>query len=163
MTLIGQRCKCGNIFSWLILISRKLDLKQAQCWPNPDCRVGSMFSFEGAGALWASEEWKVKSEERMYRLSRWIKIVSAGHTLVIHYSLLTIHLSEAIYAPLAQLVEQLTLNQWVPGSSPWRCIFTCPQGFCTLKTEHCISLCNLSGQHWACFLVQAFGLLVSVS
>ena len=22
------------------------------------------------------------------------------------------------YAPLAQLVEQLTLNQWVPGSSP---------------------------------------------
>ena len=25
------------------------------------------------------------------------------------------------YAPLAQLVEQLTLNQWVPGSNPWRC------------------------------------------
>ena len=24
-------------------------------------------------------------------------------------------------APLAQLVEQLTLNQWVQGSSPWRC------------------------------------------
>ena len=24
------------------------------------------------------------------------------------------------YAPLAQLVEQLTLNQWVPGSNPWR-------------------------------------------
>ena len=23
-----------------------------------------------------------------------------------------------IYAPLAQLVEQLTLNQWVQGSSP---------------------------------------------
>ena len=27
----------------------------------------------------------------------------------------------ACFAPLAQLVEQLTLNQWVPGSSPWRC------------------------------------------
>ena len=26
-----------------------------------------------------------------------------------------------LYAPLAQLVEQLTLNQWVQGSSPWRC------------------------------------------
>ena len=26
-----------------------------------------------------------------------------------------------IYAPLAQLVEQLTLNQWAQGSSPWRC------------------------------------------
>ena len=25
---------------------------------------------------------------------------------------------ETEYAPLAQLVEQLTLNQWVPGSSP---------------------------------------------
>ena len=25
------------------------------------------------------------------------------------------------HAPLAQLVEQLTLNQWVQGSSPWRC------------------------------------------
>ena len=25
------------------------------------------------------------------------------------------------YAPLAQLVEQLTLNQWVLGSSPRRC------------------------------------------
>ena len=27
-------------------------------------------------------------------------------------------LMEWRYAPLAQLVEQLTLNQWVPGSSP---------------------------------------------
>ncbi len=25
------------------------------------------------------------------------------------------------FAPLAQLVEQLTLNQWVQGSSPWWC------------------------------------------
>ena len=25
-------------------------------------------------------------------------------------------------ALLAQLVEQLTLNQWVQGSNPWRCI-----------------------------------------
>ena len=28
MWLIGQRCKCGNIFSWLILIGRGLDLKR---------------------------------------------------------------------------------------------------------------------------------------
>ena len=26
------------------------------------------------------------------------------------------------FAPLAQLVEHLTLNQGVQGSSPWRCI-----------------------------------------
>ncbi len=25
-----------------------------------------------------------------------------------------------IYGPVAQLVEQLTLNQWVQGSSPWQ-------------------------------------------
>ena len=25
---------------------------------------------------------------------------------------------QSAYAPLAQLVEQLTLNQWVPGSNP---------------------------------------------
>ena len=29
------------------------------------------------------------------------------------------------YAPLAQLVEQLTLNQWAQGSSPWRCTRKC--------------------------------------
>ena len=27
-------------------------------------------------------------------------------------------LEKGKYAPLAQLVEQLTLNQWVPGSNP---------------------------------------------
>ena len=47
MSLIGQRCKCSNVFSWLILISRKLDLKQAQCWPNPDCKQKTVFSFQG--------------------------------------------------------------------------------------------------------------------
>ena len=26
--------------------------------------------------------------------------------------------SPTLHAPLAQMVEQLTLNQWVPGSSP---------------------------------------------
>ena len=31
------------------------------------------------------------------------------------------HRVNLIYAPLAQLVEQLTLNQWVLGSSPRWC------------------------------------------
>ena len=30
------------------------------------------------------------------------------------------------YAPLAQLAEQLTLNQWVPGSSPGGCTLEKP-------------------------------------
>ena len=47
MSLIGQGCKCGNIFSWLILISRKLDLKQAQCWPNPNCKPEYNVQFSG--------------------------------------------------------------------------------------------------------------------
>ena len=33
-----------------------------------------------------------------------------------------------IYAPLAQLVEQLTLNQWVLGSSPRWCTTKQPYG-----------------------------------
>ena len=36
-------------------------------------------------------------------------------------------------APLAQLVEQLTLNQWVPGSNPWRCTILPIQGRSTEK------------------------------
>ena len=39
-------------------------------------------------------------------------------------------------APLAQLVEQLTLNQWVQGSNPWRCTkeskFICSPYFYTV-------------------------------
>ena len=37
---------------------------------------------------------------------------------------LDISVKDAV-APLAQLVEQLTLNQWVRGSSPRRCTTTC--------------------------------------
>ena len=36
-----------------------------------------------------------------------------------------------VSAPLAQLVEQLTLNQWVRGSSPRRCI-------CFQETENAL-------------------------
>ena len=35
---------------------------------------------------------------------------------ILHFALCILHLLRL--APLAQLVEQLTLNQWVPGSSP---------------------------------------------
>ena len=34
------------------------------------------------------------------------------------------------YAPLAQLVEQLTLNQRAPGSSPWWCTTFSPRLIC---------------------------------
>ena len=37
-------------------------------------------------------------------------------------------LGDCLYAPLAQLVEQLTLNQWVLGSSPRWCTKVQPYG-----------------------------------
>ena len=78
MSLIGQRWKRSNVCSWLILISRKLHLKQAQVVKENDCEIRNNVQFWGCR----------KTPE---------------------------------YAPVAQLVEQLTLNQWVLGSSPCRC------------------------------------------
>ena len=45
------------------------------------------------------------------------------HNLFIDFSYLACYNTNVLNtdAPLAQLVEQLTLNQWVQGSSPWRC------------------------------------------
>ena len=43
------------------------------------------------------------------------------------------------YAPLAQLVEQLTLNQWAQGSSPWRCT---NKRASNLTIQRSFSLCN---------------------
>ena len=45
-----------------------------------------------------------------------------------HYTIITLalqmmHVFNKRNAPLAQLVEHLTLNQGVQGSSPWRCTY----------------------------------------
>ena len=121
MSLIGQRCKCSNVFSWLILISRKLDLKQAQCCTEN--KSGIRFNVQFWGCKCPPGKWREKREE-------WREKVSAKPTDLNHvrrtyrnYSLFTItySLERSEYAPLAQLVEQLTLNQWVLGSSPCRC------------------------------------------
>ena len=47
----------------------------------------------------------------------------------------------ALYAPLAQLVEQLTLNQWVLGSSPRWCTKRASNARCRLFSSccHCLS------------------------
>ena len=101
MTLIGQRWKRSNVCSWLILISRKLDLKQAQCWPDPIAKYKvTMFSFQGISP---------------------------------------------IHAALAQLVEQLTLNQWVPGSSPWSCTMR-HTGFRLIYFWKVLDICG-----WGCY------------
>ena len=102
MTLIGRRWKCSNACSWPILISRGLDL-QFGWWRNTQAACEqeiavSLFGFQGVGecaSTFSLEEKDVK------------------------FSLHTFFFKRK-YAPLAQLVEQLTLNQWVPGSNPWR-------------------------------------------
>ena len=60
----------------------------------------TLFGFEGA----AKESAHLDEEESRKRKQ-------------IKFSLHTFFFKRK-YAPLAQLVEQLTLNQWVPGSSP---------------------------------------------
>ena len=65
---------------------------------------GSLFGFEGADkapTLWRERKQEVDIKVRL------------GRKLSLHTFFL-----ERKYAPLAQLVEQLTLNQWVPGSNP---------------------------------------------
>ena len=60
-------------------------------------KLVSLFGFQGAGQECAST---FSLEEKDVKFSL--------HTFFFKRK----------YAPLAQLVEQLTLNQWVPGSNP---------------------------------------------
>ena len=62
--------------------------------------LDSLFGFEGAG-----ESAHPLEKKRAYKRTR------------MKFSLHTFFFKRK-YAPLAQLVEQLTLNQWVPGSNP---------------------------------------------
>ena len=90
MWLIGRRCKCSNVLSQAILIGRGLDLKEKRA---------NAWSYVGYFVRVVIQFWGCR------------KAFYAGE------------FSEGIgseNAPLAQMVEQLTLNQWVPGSSPWR-------------------------------------------
>ena len=75
-----------------------------QALASEDLR-GSLFGFEGADKE-APTLWRERKREADIK-------VRLGRKLSLHTFFL-----ERKYAPLAQLVEQLTLNQWVPGSSP---------------------------------------------
>ena len=59
-------------------------------------KVVSLFGFQGVGS--AQARFLEKEKDAKFSL----------HTFFFKRK----------YAPLAQLVEQLTLNQWVPGSNP---------------------------------------------
>ena len=62
----------------------------------------------------------MKSEELREDVSAKPTDLNNVRRTYLNYSLFTVNSSfeRSENAPLAQLVEQLTLNQWVPGSSP---------------------------------------------
>ena len=64
-------------------------------------KIVSLFGFQGAERAPFRREERAESE-------KWNDTKLSLHTFFL----------ERKYAPLAQLVEQLTLNQWVPGSNP---------------------------------------------
>ena len=64
----------------------------------------ALFSFEGAASLPGDAMWPVGQAAK----------TAASHAANVG----SIPARVTNYAPLAQLVEQLTLNQWVPGSNP---------------------------------------------
>ena len=117
MSLIGRRWKCREAWSWPILISRGLDLQKLWEENAGACKrrkFVSLFGFQGAeqriskinsepseaGLNWRGSTTKWVSFRRRWKRRIWSLCWRD--------------------APLAQLVEQLTLNQWVPGSNPWR-------------------------------------------
>ena len=61
-----------------------------------------------------------------------------------------------LYAPLAQLVEQLTLNQWVLGSSPRWCTILWPVGQ-AVKTaaSHAVNIGSIPVRVTNAFLAQS--------
>ena len=77
--------------------------KEMQALASEELR-NSLFGFEGADK--APTLWRERKREADIK-------VRLGRKLSLHTFFL-----ERKYAPLAQLVEQLTLNQWVPGSNP---------------------------------------------
>ena len=68
-----------------------------QALVSEDCGKVSLFGFQGVGKS-AQAQFLEKEKDVKFSL----------HTFFFKRK----------YAPLAQLVEQLTLNQWVPGSNP---------------------------------------------
>ena len=102
MTLIGRRWKCSNACSWPILICRGLDLQLVNDENNTQAACSNEWSFtvRFSGCRECASTFSLEEKGVKFSL----------HTFFFKRK----------YAPLAQLVEQLTLNQWVPGSNPWR-------------------------------------------
>ena len=74
----------------------------------------------------SARNWKHRSERTDAFLKKtcwWIRLTVRTHAshACNTSSILVSTTVKFVYALLAQLVEQLTLNQWVQGSNPWGC------------------------------------------
>ena len=98
-------CKYSNVLSLTILIDRSLELlfSSYDTWAFV---FGSLFGFLCIFAFLKKKIHKVKEARETY----WLTGVSWYVIALLWWN-----------APLAQLVEQLTLNQWVRSSSLRRC------------------------------------------
>ena len=133
--LIGTMCKWSDPFSKRVLIGRGLDpilIRYSVC-------RSSIFSFEGTSStkekqMTGSFVWPVSMTVRSHlfpfrtqklsslvpKIVGWTRPVKIGRCRLLS-SIRLLKPQPDGHAPLAQLVEQLTLNQWAQGSSPWRC------------------------------------------
>ena len=128
MWLIGQEWKRGNTCSGLILIGRGLNLIElGKCLDKANassyCSVLKVQRAFDATELdpWADQAYgcsvlKVQILPTVLCRETKEKRREAQMEFLLHT-----FLYKEKYAPLAQLVEQLTLNQWVLGSSPRWC------------------------------------------
>ena len=106
-SLIGRRCKCGNTFSRPVLITRGLDLYSMQT-RTLQHSLRPIVQFSGRSPV-MDEKWPDG------------QVVKTGASHAPNGGStpprVTTFSSDKC-APLAQLVEHLTLNQGVQGSSP---------------------------------------------
>ena len=104
-SLIGQRCTHSNVFSRLVLITRGLDLNHADSRLAPSLTIVQFSGRSPEGCVKWPDGQVVKT--------------GASHAPIGGSTPPRVTISFIrLYAPLAQLVEHLTLNQGVQGSSP---------------------------------------------
>ena len=121
MRLIGLRCKHGDMFSLQVLIGRGLFL--LILW-----FMRSAFRFLLTTSLFQTGVYGIEvppvpipnTEVKLYcAYDTWTATSRENWSMPVLK--IAEYLDTLLHAPLAQLVEQLTLNQWVLGSSPRWC------------------------------------------
>ena len=98
------------MFSWLILIDRGLEQYKSE-----------LHKFYSVFRVQYVPDYLYTSQIRTKLVNHWVEKFRKEFWKWAVYGIKVSARFVPTFAPLAQLVEQLTLNQWVPGSNPWRC------------------------------------------